>query len=68
MNSTSFSLRFVKIAARSPARSMAGPLVTLIADPNSFAMMCASVVFPSPGGPYSKTWSSASPRSLLASI
>src|SRR6185312_6722428 len=30
--------------------------------------MDASVVFPSPGGPYSKTWSNASPRDLAASI
>ena len=29
-------------------------------------MMLASVVLPSPGGPYSSTWSSASPRDLAA--
>src|SRR5581483_225203 len=31
-------------------------------------MMVASVVFPKPGGPYSNTWSSASPRDFAASI
>ena len=51
MNSTSFSLRFVSIAARSPARSMAGPDVILISTPISLAIIPASVVLPSPGGP-----------------
>ena len=37
--------------ARSPARSMAGPLVTRMLWPISAAMMPASVVLPSPGGP-----------------
>src|SRR5947207_9433729 len=31
-------------------------------------MMVASVVFPSPGGPYNNTWSSASARERAASI
>src|SRR5438309_8809733 len=31
-------------------------------------MIVARVVFPSPGGPYSSTWSSASPRERAASI
>src|ERR1700739_87911 len=30
-------------------------------------MIVASVVLPSPGGPYKRTWSSASPRDLAAS-
>jgi len=34
---------------------------------SSFAMMVARVVLPSPGGPKSKTWSSASPRDRAAS-
>ena len=50
------------MAARSPPRSMAGPLVSLICTPSSLAMMWASVVLPSPGGPYKRTWSSGSPR------
>ena len=68
MNSTSFSLRLVKMAARSPERSIAGPLVSLMETPSSAAMMCASVVLPSPGGPYKSTWSSASPRLLAAAM
>ena len=51
IKSTSFSLRFVSIAARSPALSMAGPDVILISTPSSLAIMPARVVFPSPGGP-----------------
>src|SRR5580700_3884445 len=31
-------------------------------------MMVARVVLPSPGGPYSKTWSKASPRERVASM
>ncbi|OIO83407.1 MAG: hypothetical protein AUK01_12590 [Anaerolineae bacterium CG2_30_57_67] len=38
--------RLVKIAARSPARSIAGPEVTLMLTSISFAR----VVFPRPGG------------------
>src|SRR6266436_6437771 len=43
--------------ARSPACSMAGPEVVFIWTPISTAMMLQRVVFPSPGGPYSSTWS-----------
>jgi len=32
------------------------------------AIIFASVVLPSPGGPYNKTWSSASPLPLAASM
>ena len=56
------------MAARSPVRSIAGPDVTLLSTPSSAAMICAKVVFPRPGGPYSNTWSRASPRFLAASI
>ena len=51
MNSTSFSSRFVKSAARSPAFSIAGPEVILIFTPISDAIMAERVVFPRPGGP-----------------
>ena len=44
------SCRLLRIAAISPGFSIAGPLVTFIWVPISFAMMPASVVFPSPGG------------------
>ena len=33
------------------ARSMAGPEVTLMVEPISWAMMLARVVLPRPGGP-----------------
>ena len=36
--------------------------------PISTAMMLASVVLPSPGGPARRTWSSGSPRDLAASM
>ena len=67
MNSTSRSSRLVRIAARSPGRSMAGPLVVWMPTPSSRATMLASVVLPRPGGPYSRTWSAASPRWRAAS-
>src|SRR3989338_6845225 len=51
MKRTSLSPRFVKIPIRSPARSIAGPLVAVIFAPSSAATMCATVVLPSPGGP-----------------
>ena len=54
-NRTSPSSRFVRIAARSPARSRAGPEVGRNPTPSSFATIPASVVFPSPGGPDSRT-------------
>ena len=50
----------MRIAARSPGRSSTGPEVWRRLTPISRAMMCASVVLPSPGGPKSSTWSSAS--------
>ena len=62
MNSTPPSSRFVRIAARSPARSSAGPLVGCMRAPISVAMMPASVVLPRPGGPANSTWSTAWPR------
>ena len=51
MKRTSPSERFVRSAARSPCFSMAGPDVTRIFTPISFAIMFERVVFPSPGGP-----------------
>ena len=48
------------MAARSLAFSIAGPLVKLILTPSSFAIIFESVVLPSPGGPYKRTWSRAS--------
>ena len=51
MNSTSCSTRFDSIAARSPARSSAGPEVTRSEVPSSAAMIIASEVLPRPGGP-----------------
>ena len=51
MNKTSPSSRFVRMAARSPVRSMAGPDVVLMLDPSSLATTAANVVLPKPGGP-----------------
>ncbi len=51
MNTTSPSLRVDKMAARSPDRSMAGPLVMRIGAPSSAATIMAMVVLPRPGGP-----------------
>src|SRR5512134_1037312 len=68
MKSTSFGSRLVRIAARSPGRSSTGPEVWRRFTPSSRAMMCASVVLPSPGGPNSSTWSSASPRPRAAAM
>ena len=50
-----------------PFRSSAGPATVRIPTPSSSRMIWASVVLPSPGGPASRTWSSASPRPLAAS-
>ena len=58
-NSTSPSPRLVSIAARSPARSIAGPLVTRIGVTSSVAMIIARLVLPNPGGPDSRMWSGA---------
>src|SRR5688572_29772921 len=66
MKSTSRGSRLVSSAARSPGRSSTGPEVWRRFTPISRAMMCASVVLPSPGGPNSSTWSSASPRARAA--
>ena len=51
----------------SPLRSSAGPATARMPTPSSSRTMCASVVLPSPGGPTSSTWSSASPRAFAAS-
>ena len=56
------------MAARSPARSMAGPEVILKLTPSSFAIISARQVLPSPGGPESITWSSGSFRFFAESI
>ena len=45
------SARLVRIAAISPGLAIAGPEVTFMCTPISLAIMPASVVFPSPGGP-----------------
>ena len=55
MNSTSRSWRFVRMPARSPGFSITGPAVDRIGTSSSFAITHASVVLPSPGGPYSST-------------
>ena len=67
MKSTSFGSNEVKMPARSPGLSSTGPEVTLKPTPSSLAMMLLSVVFPSPGGPWSRVWSRGSPRYLAAS-
>ena len=67
MNSTSLGSNEVRIPAKSPGLSNTGPLVILNPTPSSLAMMFESVVFPSPGGPCSKVWSSGSPRYFAAS-
>src|SRR5690606_17025450 len=66
MKSTSRSSRFVKRPARSPGLSNTGPEVTLIPTPSSLARIWAKVVFPSPGGPWKRVWSKASPRWFAA--
>ena len=67
MNSTSPSSSLVRMAARSPARSSAGPEVTWSCTPISAATMPASVVLPRPGGPANSRWSAAWPRRRAAS-
>ena len=49
MNSTAPGSRLVRIAARSPARSITGPAVTRSGAPISRAITCASAVLPRPG-------------------
>src|SRR5690606_15640566 len=66
MNSTSPSSREDRTAARSPACWMAGPLVRRRWESSSPAMIMASVVLPSPGGPESSTWSGGLPRARAA--
>src|SRR5690606_37044200 len=68
MNRTSRGSRLVRIAARSPALARMGPEVARKPTPSSRATICASVVLPSPGGPNSRTWSSASERPRAASM
>ena len=51
----------------SPFRSSAGPATVRMPTSSSSRMIVASVVFPRPGGPTSRTWSSASPRPFAAS-
>ena len=55
MKMTSPALSVESTAARSPARSIAGPLVIRSGDPSSAAMIIAIVVLPMPGGPESST-------------
>ena len=59
------------MAARSPVRSMAGPLVVLMFAPSSLATTAASVVLPRPGGPENRMGSTGggsttSPRACAA--
>ena len=68
INNTSPGSKLDKTAAKSPLFSIAGPLVVFIFVPSSFAIINDSVVFPSPGGPYSNTWSSASSLIFAAFI
>src|SRR3954471_20306200 len=67
MNNTSPGARLDSIAARSPDRSIAGPLVIFTEVPSSEPMMSARLVLPSPGGPDSRTWSGGRPRRLAPS-
>ena len=55
MKTTSPPVSEVSTEARSPARSIAGPLVIRSGAPSSAAMIMAIVVLPSPGGPDSST-------------
>lgn len=68
MKRMSPSRRFVRIPTRSPGFSSTGPDVVLMFTPSSRAMSIASVVFPSPGGPWNSVWSSGSRRASAASI
>src|SRR4030042_4692386 len=68
MKRTTLGCRLVRMAARSPGLSITGPEVLVILTPNSLAMMWASEVFPSPGLPWSRTWSRASERALDGSM
>ena len=67
MNRTSCSLMLDRMAARSPACWMAGPLVTRSGAESWWAMIIAIVVLPRPGGPDISTWSGVRPRATAAS-
>src|SRR5450830_930275 len=66
-NRTSPSESEDRIAARSPACWIAGPLLILSGAFISAAMIMDSVVLPRPGGPESSTWSALRPRIREAS-
>ena len=53
---------------RSPGFSSTGPEVIFTPTPISEESSIASVVLPSPGGPWKSRWSSASPRLRAAAI
>ena len=57
-----------RIPARSFGLSRAGADVILQSTPSSCAVICARVVFPSPGGPIKRRWSSGSSLWRAASI
>ena len=62
MNSMSPGPSEVSRPTRSPGFSSTGPEVVRSCTPISRAISMASVVFPSPGGPKKRVWSSVSPR------
>src|SRR5438105_12021750 len=66
MKRTSPSSRLVRMAARSPDRSRAGPLVTRKPTSISAATIPAIEVLPRPGGPARRMWSTAWARCLAA--
>ncbi len=66
MNKRSPSSRLVRTPAMSAGCSSTGPLEVRMRASISFAMIIARVVFPSPGGPESSTWSRVSPRCRAA--
>src|SRR5690606_13349760 len=68
MKNTSPGSRLERMAARSPGRSRAGPEVICRVVPISAATIPASVVFPRPGGPERRMWSSDLPSARAASI
>ena len=67
MNRTSPSFKSVSNAARSPGRARTGPDVTRSPTPSSAATIPANDVFPRPGGPAKRRWSTAWPRCFAAS-
>src|SRR5579875_3952706 len=66
-NNTSPSERFVSNAAKSPARTSAGPDVTRSPASISLATMPAEEVLPRPGGPEKSMGQTGSPRRRAAS-